>query len=251
MGITEVLSSPTFRKTLLSFGAAATLAYVVQRLRAAKEPAAALQDHSHDHGHSHASGSSHSCSNQDHGHSHEPAESSSGHGGHDAGHAEQHGHSHGSGHGDSAGHEQSHAHTHGGEPCSGHGEAENGAVQSHGHAHASSAPTGLAAQRAAMAHSDDPFVPNLSMALEEDLDRRLRVHFLPSQLTVVNEGGTCSAPKVSVVMVSDAFKDVRRVDRQRQVQALLSEDLSSNRIHALSLKLNTPQEYEKASVANQ
>ncbi len=48
----------------------------------------------------------------------------------------------------------------------------------------------------------------------------------------------------SVVVVSDAFTGLSRVERQRQVYGILSEELA-DRVHALSLRTLTPDEAEK------
>ena len=48
----------------------------------------------------------------------------------------------------------------------------------------------------------------------------------------------------SVVVVSDAFTGLSRVERQRRVYGILSEELA-DRVHALSLRTLTPDEAEK------
>lgn len=48
----------------------------------------------------------------------------------------------------------------------------------------------------------------------------------------------------SVVVVSDAFTGLSRVERQRQVYGILAEELA-DRVHALSLRTLTPDEAEK------
>eukprot|EP00747_Dinoflagellata_sp_TGD_P212353 gnl/TRDRNA2_/TRDRNA2_85451_c0_seq3.p1 gnl/TRDRNA2_/TRDRNA2_85451_c0~~gnl/TRDRNA2_/TRDRNA2_85451_c0_seq3.p1 ORF type:complete len:206 (-),score=17.29 gnl/TRDRNA2_/TRDRNA2_85451_c0_seq3:119-700(-) len=185
-----------------------------------------------EHGHSH-SGHGHDCS-RDHGHE----------GGHDHGH----GHDCSRDHGDSAGHEHGHGHDcsrdHGHDGGHDHGSGGTDSEHGHSHRHANAAPASLAAQRDAALGS---MGPDHSLPLEKDLDRRLRARFSPTHLQVVNEGGSCSAPKMTVTMVSEAFAGVKRLDRQRQVQSFLREDLDSNRIHALTLKLQTAEEMKKAS----
>mmetsp|Transcript_9434 Transcript_9434/g.17117 ORF Transcript_9434/g.17117 Transcript_9434/m.17117 type:complete len:178 (-) Transcript_9434:36-569(-) len=99
--------------------------------------------------------------------------------------------------------------------------------------------TGLAAQRAAalketMEAEDGP--------IEDRVDKRLRAKFKPDYLEVINQGGTCSAPKLGILMVSAAFQGKKRIDRQREVQALLRADLDANYIHAISMQLKTPEE---------
>merc|ERR1711879_545080 len=89
--------------------------------------------------------------------------------------------------------------------------------------------------------------PDYSAPLEMDLDRRLRICFSPVHLEVQNCGGTCSAPKIEISMVSEAFNEVKRVDRERLVQELFREDITSNRIHAVSFPkgLKTPAEFAR------
>ena len=48
----------------------------------------------------------------------------------------------------------------------------------------------------------------------------------------------------SVVVVSDAFTGLSRVERQRRVYGILAEELA-DRVHALSLRTLTPDEAEK------
>ena len=46
-----------------------------------------------------------------------------------------------------------------------------------------------------------------------------------------------------VVIVSEAFDGVSRLDRQRTIKTLLHDLFSEGRIHALSIKAATPDEY--------
>ena len=55
-----------------------------------------------------------------------------------------------------------------------------------------------------------------------------------------NPGG---AGHYNVTVVSDDFKDKSRIQRHQMIYALF-QDMIPARIHALSLKLYTPQEYE-------
>ncbi|CAE7337021.1 SUFE1 [Symbiodinium pilosum] len=106
---------------------------------------------------------------------------------------------------------------------------------------------GIAAQKAAAmaVNGQQPGAPDLSIPLEKDIERRLREKYAPSYLDVEDQGGNCGALKVAIVMVSEAFQGKTRVNRQREVQALLREDLDSGRVHALSLMLKTPEEHKK------
>mmetsp|Transcript_71023 Transcript_71023/g.156710 ORF Transcript_71023/g.156710 Transcript_71023/m.156710 type:complete len:182 (+) Transcript_71023:45-590(+) len=107
--------------------------------------------------------------------------------------------------------------------------------------------TGLAAQKAAALEvsGKPPGGADLNLSIEEDIKRRLKAKYSPEYLDVEDQGNNCGASKVAVVMVSAAFCGKSRINRQREVQALLREDLDTGRLHALSLRLNTPEEYQK------
>lgn len=47
----------------------------------------------------------------------------------------------------------------------------------------------------------------------------------------------------AVLLVSEQFDGVSRLQRQRMVQDLLTDLFASNQIHALSITARTPQEY--------
>lgn len=70
----------------------------------------------------------------------------------------------------------------------------------------------------------------------------------PAHLEVINESHNHSVPRNSethfkVVAVADAFSGVSRIQRHRQLNELLSHELS-NGVHALSLQLYTPDEWQ-------
>lgn len=89
-----------------------------------------------------------------------------------------------------------------------------------------------------------------TMGMAETIDDKLRAGLSPLDLVVVDEshhhvghaghreGGESH---FSVVVVSDKFTDVNRVNRQRMVHELLKDELAST-IHALQIKANTPEE---------
>lgn len=58
------------------------------------------------------------------------------------------------------------------------------------------------------------------------------------------EGDGCGA-KVDLKVVSKKFDGVPLLKRHQLVNDMFSEDLSSNRIHALTIKAWTPEQYEK------
>eukprot|EP00933_Yihiella_yeosuensis_P062072 TRINITY_DN649_c0_g4_i1.p1 TRINITY_DN649_c0_g4~~TRINITY_DN649_c0_g4_i1.p1 ORF type:complete len:277 (+),score=37.44 TRINITY_DN649_c0_g4_i1:60-833(+) len=200
----------------------------------------------HDHGH----GQSHEASAHGHshegGHAHEDGQPCSGH---DSAHSHDQGHSHDghpcSGHGSD---HDDHGHSHGnGNSCSSHehGDGHGSHGHGHGHEHGSSGnegPSSIASQQAATFGN---LKADFSMPLVDDIERRLKIRFDAVKIEVEDEGGSCSSAKIAVLLVSKDFEGVKRLDRQRLVQSLLREDLDSNRIHALSLKIHTPTEYAR------
>lgn len=86
------------------------------------------------------------------------------------------------------------------------------------------------------------------MSLEQSIRRKLEDTFTPMSLEIVNEShkhssGLGSESHFKVLLVSEAFASLSRVQRQRKVYELLSEELNGG-VHALSLRLLTPQEAE-------
>lgn len=70
----------------------------------------------------------------------------------------------------------------------------------------------------------------------------------PVHLDVINESHNHSVPRNSethfkVVAVADAFAGVSRIQRHRQLNELLDHELK-NGVHALSLQLYTPDEWQ-------
>merc|ERR1719356_2294388 len=103
----------------------------------------------------------------------------------------------------------------------------------------------LEAQKAAaLGGAARAWAPDFNAPLEGDIERRLRARFSPTYLELINQG-SCEALKLGVNMVSEAFRGQARVNRQRDVQAVLKPDLDSGRLHALSMQLKTPDEYAK------
>lgn len=76
----------------------------------------------------------------------------------------------------------------------------------------------------------------------------------PSFVELVNESHNHSVPKNSethfkLIMVSELFQGLNRVQRQRKIYDLLSEELK-NGVHALTMRLLTPEEYSKENLKN-
>ncbi len=92
------------------------------------------------------------------------------------------------------------------------------------------------------------------MRAADAIQRKLTAAFSPSTLDVTDESarhaghagavrpdGGIGETHFHVRMVTDAFAGVSRVERQRRVHAVLAEELRGT-VHALSLKLQTPDE---------
>lgn len=103
-----------------------------------------------------------------------------------------------------------------------------------------------AQKAAALGAASRAWAPDFDAPLEQDIERRLRARFNPTYLELVNMG-SCDALKLGVNMVSEAFRGQSRINRQRDVQSVCKPDLDSGRIHALSLQLKTPEEYQKVT----
>lgn len=84
------------------------------------------------------------------------------------------------------------------------------------------------------------------MKIQTSLETKIRQHFSPLELEIENEShkhssGLGAESHFRVLIVSDLFSSQSRVARQRSVFDLLSEEMKS--IHALSLRLLTPEEW--------
>ncbi len=88
------------------------------------------------------------------------------------------------------------------------------------------------------------------MSITERINKKLTEALAPSVLDVVDEsmkhkghGGWREGGETHfhVTVVSDAFEGKSRVDRQRMVYDLLSEEMAE-RVHALALTTKTPAE---------
>ena len=87
------------------------------------------------------------------------------------------------------------------------------------------------------------------------MNRKQRIHAIlsdnlePLLLQVEDESHTHHVPAgaethFKVVLVSEKFQTISRVERHRLVNKLLTEELK-NGLHALSLHLYTPEEWER------
>lgn len=89
------------------------------------------------------------------------------------------------------------------------------------------------------------------MKIQDALKSKIESALSPVVLTIENEShkhssGLGAESHFKVLVVSDAFKGVSRVERQRVVFDLLAQEMKV--IHALSLRLLTLEESAKDSV---
>ncbi len=87
------------------------------------------------------------------------------------------------------------------------------------------------------------------MTIEANIETKLIEAFSPSRLRIDNDSKRHAGPATDshfrLVIVSDAFEGVNRVQRQRKVYSCLSEELAGP-VHALQLKCLTTTEYDNA-----
>jgi BolA protein len=85
------------------------------------------------------------------------------------------------------------------------------------------------------------------MSLESSIRSKLQVAFNPTYLELENESHKHSRggeeTHFRIIVVSEKFAGLSRVDRQRQVANLFDEERSLG-LHALSQRTFTPQEWE-------
>lgn len=86
------------------------------------------------------------------------------------------------------------------------------------------------------------------MSVQATIHDKLVEALQPAHLDVINESHSHSVPRNSethfkVVAVADAFDSVSRIQRHRQINALLEHELKHG-VHALSLQLYTPAEWQ-------
>lgn len=89
---------------------------------------------------------------------------------------------------------------------------------------------------------------------KEQIQNILQADFSPQHLEVENESHQHSVPAGSethfrVLIVSDRFEGLGRVQRQRQINDAL-KNLFSTGLHALSLRTLSPQEWAKGLAEN-
>lgn len=84
--------------------------------------------------------------------------------------------------------------------------------------------------------------------VQDAIESKVKKEYKPIHLEVLNESGNHNVPPGSeshfkVVLVSERFIGVDRIERHKLVHQTLAEELTGS-VHALSLKLFAPDEYE-------
>lgn len=92
------------------------------------------------------------------------------------------------------------------------------------------------------------------MTVQAAIESKLREELSPTHLQVINDSDGHSVPKGSethftVVVVSEKFKGLSRVQRSQLVYSLLKQELSGS-VHALAQKLFTLEEWQSSSQTN-
>ena len=88
------------------------------------------------------------------------------------------------------------------------------------------------------------------MKVQNGIEQKLNNRFQPLYLEVVNESGNHNVPAGSeshfkVLLVSELFRGKPSIARHRLVNQTLADELKST-VHALTMKLLTPEQWENA-----
>jgi BolA family transcriptional regulator, general stress-responsive regulator len=85
-----------------------------------------------------------------------------------------------------------------------------------------------------------------TMNLEEQITSKIQKAFEPEHLELLNEShmhaGIATDSHFNLLLVSQHFKNLKKVQRHQAVYKLLSEELSGP-VHALALHLYSPEEW--------
>ena len=92
------------------------------------------------------------------------------------------------------------------------------------------------------------------MSLAETIEQKLNAAFAPQHIEVECESHMHNVPAGSemhfrVVLVSEAFSSVRKVQRHQKVYAALAEEMAGP-IHALALHTYSPDEWQGGAPAS-
>lgn len=91
------------------------------------------------------------------------------------------------------------------------------------------------------------------MRISELIKQKLEEGLSPTHLEIINESHLheghagddgSGQTHFKLIVVSNAFGECSRIQRQRQVNTLIN-DLFSQGLHAVSMRTYTPQEYQK------
>lgn len=87
------------------------------------------------------------------------------------------------------------------------------------------------------------------MKLEKIIRQKIEASFHPEYYELENESSKHSVPPGSethfrLLVVSPRFEGQSRIDRQRQINSVLANELAGG-VHALSQRALTPEEWEK------
>ena len=88
------------------------------------------------------------------------------------------------------------------------------------------------------------------MTVENTLKQKIEAAFSPTHLQLENESHMHNVPENSethfkLLLVSDSFEGMNRVQRQRKVNEVIAEELAGP-VHAFSQRVYTSSEWEKA-----
>lgn len=89
------------------------------------------------------------------------------------------------------------------------------------------------------------------MSRTERIQQKLSHTLTPEYLLVENESHQHRTPKgaethFKIVVVSQKFVALSRLERQRLIHAIIAEELNTG-LHALSMSLHTPSEWQSSS----
>ena len=92
------------------------------------------------------------------------------------------------------------------------------------------------------------------MKVQAQITEKLKQGLAPIHLEVINESSNHNVPPGSethfkIVATSSSFDGKNLVERHRQVYALLAEEISKKKVHALAIHTFTPAEWEKEKMA--
>mmetsp|Transcript_106746 Transcript_106746/g.159656 ORF Transcript_106746/g.159656 Transcript_106746/m.159656 type:complete len:86 (-) Transcript_106746:52-309(-) len=84
------------------------------------------------------------------------------------------------------------------------------------------------------------------MAIDEEVKQKCISELEADHVECIVLGEGCEGgAKVELFVVSKMFDGVPLLKRHQMVNQMLSEELSSNKIHALTIKAKTPAQYSK------